>query len=209
MLPLPTDFFALLGINLVLCSTVGWLLCRGGVMPNGVRWVLAVLFLLLWLPVGPAHIPVVSYVRGMSSDLSVTLVLLAALGSRRRVLGLPGLAERERVPLFLGVAIAALLLYPTALGWGNFDAYRLGWGSPAMVLVLLALCVACWFVNLRLLPLLVAGAMLSWAVGLMESGNLWDYMLDPWLVATAFGQCLVSGIRRLLARVKPSAGRWV
>lgn len=204
MLPSPTDFFALLGINLVLCAMAGRLLCRGPLVSRWACWVLAVLFLLLWLPVGSAPLPVVAYIRGVSSDPSVTLVLLACLGLARRLLELPQLAERESMPVFLVVAVAALLLYPTALGWGDFDAYRLGWGSAVMWLVLLALCAVGWLLKLRLLPLLIAAAMLAWVAGLMESGNLWDYLMDPWLVATAFVQCLGAGIRRLFTRVRPS-----
>jgi hypothetical protein len=34
---------------------------------------------------------------------------------------------------------------------------------------------------LQVLPALVATALLAWSLGLLESGNLWDYLLDPWL----------------------------
>ncbi|MES2508695.1 MAG: hypothetical protein V4625_02135 [Pseudomonadota bacterium] len=204
MWPSPTDFFALLGINVALCAVAGWLLCRSPLPSLGVRWALAVLFLVLWLPVGSAHIPAVAYVRGVTSDLSVTLLVLACIGLARRLRGTTMAATTERLTVFFVVAVAALFLYPTALGWGSFDVYRLGWGSPVMLMVLLVLCVACWLKRLRLLPLLLACAVLAWAAGLMESGNLWDYLMDPWLAVTAFVQCFAALITGLMRRVKPS-----
>ncbi|MES2281423.1 MAG: hypothetical protein V4542_08415 [Pseudomonadota bacterium] len=201
-----TDLVAMLGINLVLCAACARLLCRGQVMQPWMRWLLAVIFIVLWLPVGPAHIPALAYVRGVSSDLSVTLVLLACLGLMRRLRGLPVVAGPESTSVFMVVALAALLLYPAALGWGDIDTYRPGFGSPTMLLALLVLCAGCWLRGLRLLPLFISAALLAWAAGLMESTNLWDYLLDPWLASSAFVHCLWAGITKLRHRAKPSPG---
>lgn len=204
-LPPLTDFFALLGINLVLCAAIARLLFRGALVRPWVKWSVAAVFVLLWLPAGSSHIPVVAYIRGVSSDLSVTLVVLACVGLWQRMCGVTLLAERERTAVFGVVALSAVLLYPTALGWGDFDVYRLGSGSPAMLAGLLVLCVAFWLLNFRLLPLLIAAAMLAWVAGLMESTNLWDYLMDPWLAVTAFVHCVRAGIMKLLNRAQPSS----
>lgn len=205
-LPPLTDLVALLGIDLVLCAASARLLCHGPVMPSWRRWVLAVIFTGLWLPVGPAHIPVLAYIRGVSSDLSVTLVLLSCVGLKRRLRSLPVPAGAERTSIWVVVAVAALLLYPAALGWGDLDTYRPGFGSAVMLLVLLVLCIACWFRGLSLLPLLISAAMLAWTAGLMESSNLWDYLLDPWLAATAWVHCVRTGIMKMFNRGKPPRG---
>jgi hypothetical protein len=205
-LPPLTDFFALLGINLVMCAAFARLLCRGSsIQPWGKRAIAAV-FLLLWFPVGEAYLPVVAYIRGVSSDLSVTLLVLACVGLCQRLFGVTAVASRDRTAGFCVVLLAAVLLYPTALGWGDFDAYRLGWGSLVMLVVLLLLCVAFWLLSFRLLPVLIAAAMLAWVAGLMESTNLWDYLMDPWLAAAAFVHCLRAGIIKLFNRGKPSPG---
>ncbi|MES2190330.1 MAG: hypothetical protein V4454_09415 [Pseudomonadota bacterium] len=201
-----TDLFALLGVNLVLCAVFARLLFPGAVVRPCMKWLVAAVFLLLWLPVGSAHIPVVAYIRGLSSDLSLTLVMLAGMGLWQRMRGVALLAAPERTAVFGVVVLAAVLLYPTALGWGDFDAYRLGWGSPAILAGLFVLCVAGWILNFRLLPLLIAVALLAWVAGLMESTNLWDYLMDPWLTATAFVHCLRAGIMKLFNRRKPSPG---
>ena len=180
-----TDFAALLGINLALCAGCLRLLCRGGHARAWTRWTTAFLFMLLWLPVGAAQLPVLAYVRGISSDPSITLLVLACLGLRQHLFGYPGLEQREYKALLAVLAVAALFLYPLALGWGDWDAYRPGWGSFGMLLALLVLSLLCWVQGLRLLPLAVALALLAWTAGLLESANLWDYLIDPWLAIAA------------------------
>jgi hypothetical protein len=117
-------------------------------------------------------------------------------------------SDRERNATNLVVAAGALLLYPFALGWGDWDSYRLGWGAPGMWSALLVLSIACWGMGLRLLPMLVAVGMLAWAARLLESTNLWDYLIDPWLAAGAIFQCLKITGRQLLARLRvaPASG---
>lgn len=207
MFPPLTDFFALLGINLVLCA--GCLHLPGaGPGLNGearpwAKWTSVVLFVLLWAPVGAAQLPIVAYVRGISSDLSITLVVLACLGLGRRLLGLRAIGQRERSALFVVVAVAALFFYPLALGWGDWDAYRLGWGAPGIWAALLILSLVCWLRGLRLLPMLVAMALLAWTAGLLESSNLWDYLMDPWLSIAALVYCARAVIRSFLKWVLP------
>ncbi|CDS50192.1 hypothetical protein [Polaromonas sp. CG9_12] len=195
LLPPLTDLVALLGIDLVLCA-VGLRLLSGR---NGVtwraKWAVIACFVLLWLPFGTAQLPLLAYVRGVSSDLSTTLVALACLDLGRRLSGCPAMAWREGMVLSVALAVAAVVLYPTALGWGDWDAYRSGWGAFAMLGILLMLSLACWIGGLRLLPALVGLALLAWVIGLMESVNLWDYLIDPWLAILAMIQCLNTGVR--------------
>jgi hypothetical protein len=190
MLPALTDFVALQGIDLVLCAGCLRLLSWRRGVTRWAKWVTAACFVLLWYPVGTAHLPILAYIRGISSDLSITLVALACLGLYRRLLVLRAIDPRERVVVNVAVAAAALFLYPLALGWGDWDAYRLGWGAPGMWAVLLALSLICWVKGLRLLPLLVALALLAWVAGVLESNNLWDYLIDPWLATAALFHCI-------------------
>ena len=209
-LPPLTDLLALLGIDLVLCAGCLRLLeGRDGVSPWA-KWGTALCFVVLWLPVGAARLPLLAYVRGISSDLSITLVALACVGLCRRLLALSPVARREKLALYGVISVAALFLYPTALGWGDWDSYRSGWGSWGQWAALLALSLFCWIKGLRLLPMLVALALLAWSAGLMESTNLWDYLLDPWLAGVALFHCLKSAAQPVLSRFRrsgPSARR--
>ena len=189
-MPRLTDTLALLGISVVLCAGLIGLLTAWRGADARVKWVkvfTAFCFVLLWIPLGAANIPVVAYVRGITVDLSITLVMLAVWRVSRFALNWCAIAKREQMAVMSAVAVAALFVYPLALGWGDWDAYRLGWGSWGMLLALLVLCAVCWVSGLQVLPALVVTALLAWSFGLLESNNLWDYLLDPWLSIYALG----------------------
>ena len=204
-IPPPTDLAALLGIDLVLCAAGVRLAAGRFDNAHWVGWAVLGCFVVFWLPVGVGGLPLLAYVRGISSDLSVSMVALACLVLGQRMFGMPALARRERLASCGVIVMAAALLYPTALGWGDWDAYRLGWGSFSMLGMLLALVLGCWLNGLRLLPALVGVALLAWVSGLMESTNLWDYLIDPWLVVGATIQCILAGNRALMARHRRGA----
>ncbi len=201
MLPQLTDFVAMVGINLVLCAGIlrllNWKL-PGRVWTN---WLTVACFIILWIPVGAAQLPIIAYIRGVSSDLSVTLVVLAAMDLILRVSGTREVADRERFAVRVAVAVAALFLYPLALGWGDWDAYRSGWTPVGMGVVLLVVSLLCWARGLQLLPALVGMAMLAWAAGILESSNLWDYLIDPWLATFALLSVLFKSVRLLFKAV--------
>ena len=200
MFPHLTDLVALLGLNLVLCAVLFRLLRAVSGINPWVKWMTAGCFVLLWMPVGAAHLPIVAYVRGVSSDLSLTLVALACLGLWQGISSRVLAGNLDKTPLFAVVLAAGVFLYPTALGWGDWDAYRLGWGSYSMLFGLLVLVIAFWCQGLRLLPLLVALALMGWVAGVMESGNLWDYLVDPWLVIVAFVEYPVKKFLKVVVR---------
>lgn len=202
-LPPLTDLVALLGIDLVLCAA-GLRLVSGRGLNTRRAGVVLACFVFFWLPLGGAGLPLLAYVRGISSDLSVTLVALACLVLGQRLFGLPAMARRDKIALSVVTVVAASLLYPTALGWGNWDAYRLGWGSYSLLGVLLAVMMFLLFNGLWLVPALAGLALMAWVGGLMESTNLWDYLIDPWLAVGATIQCITAGVRALTARNRRS-----
>jgi hypothetical protein len=205
MLPALTDFVALAGIALVACAAclqLPGLTSAGDGRANAKgRWLAGICLVVMCVPLGAPQLPVAAYVRGVTSDFSVSLVVLAVLGLAARLFGLKVFERREHQMLFYVVAAAALFLYPLALGWGDWDAYRMGWGSTAMWAGLLLVCVACWAAGLRLLPLLIGLALASWALGLMESTNLWDYLFDPWLAVVAIFKSLAASATQLRHRL--------
>ena len=185
-----TDAFALASMAVALCAAA-LRFGRSGRSTGSVNaWVKALvvlLFVLLLVPLPGVGMALAGYFRGIIGDLSTTLLALSAWSLCSRLFGIASIGERDRTALLSVVAAAAVLLYPTALGWGDWDAYRLGWGSWWFLSALLAVSgVAAW-IGLRVLPAMVALALLAWSAGLMESGNLWDYLLDPWLSAFAVG----------------------
>lgn len=207
-----TDFFALAGIDLVVCAV--WLCFLHRASAPGARasmrviGAVVVVFFVLWIPLGSsgsAKLPVLGYLRGFFSDFSTTSLVLASLAIGRRLTGAAPIARREHAGLFGAICVASLVLYPTALGWGNWDAYRLGWYSPLLGATLAAVALAGVVAGVRLVPLAVAAAVFTWAAGAMESGNLWDHLLDPWLALLALYQCGKLTWRVLSARPIPPA----
>ena len=202
-LPL-TDLVALLGIGLVLCATSLRLVAGHVGMARWTGWWVLASLVFLWFPVGQANLPLLAYVRGITSDFSVTLVALACLVLSQHLFKVPPLARGNKNGLNAVIIIAASLLYPTALGWGDWDAYRLGWGSFSLLGVLLALVVAFLFNGSWLVPSLIGLALLAWVAELMESTNLWDYLIDPWLAVGAMIQCTMAGTQALITRYRRS-----
>ena len=185
-----TDAFATSGVALVLCAGILRMTCALKTLASMRRYPRAALAgLLLLILLWPALFPIslAAYVRGISSDLSITLVVLSVWSLLGSLKVARPVHQRELAALMFAVATGALILYPAALGWGDWDAYRLGWSSWLLWAALLVVSAVCWFAGLVVLPSLMSLAMLAWAFNLMESNNLWDYLLDAWLSFYALG----------------------
>jgi hypothetical protein len=99
-------------------------------------------------------------------------------------------------------AAAALLLYPAALGAGPFDPYALGWNAPGVAAAAAAGGAALALAgNAFGTVLLAAGA--AWHLGLLESDNAWDYLVDPVYGAAAVVSLLWQGCGPLLPGRRP------
>jgi hypothetical protein len=201
MFPPLTDFLTLASIAVVFCAGCLFVPCTTSGAENRAtkkgRYLAGLCFLAMWIPLGSAVIPVAAYIRGFTSDFSVSMVVLAACSLCHRLFGLKTFEPREYRAVFFVACVAVLFLYPLALGWGDWDAYGPGWGSAGMWASLLIGCFVCWISGLRLLPLLIGLALLSWTAQLLESTNLWDYLVDPWLGCVALFYTVRAGARRL------------
>ena len=129
------------------------------------------------------------WLRGIIGDLSLTTLLLlgSALYARLNPAATPLWDARERASLLLFISVMALLLYPFALGWGPLDPYRSGFGSIGLILMLALLALWALRRGLALLSLTIALAVTGWSFNLLESTNLWDYLLDAPLALYALG----------------------
>lgn len=119
--------------------------------------------------------------RALWGDPSVTTLQLLALS----LAGRP--APIGRAPA-AALAIFGIAFYVLALGLGDLDPYRLGyagWPAAALVAVLAAAALLAWRRGQPLWLWLLAVNLAVFAAGLPESGNLWDALFDPLLVAAA------------------------
>jgi hypothetical protein len=172
-----TSFFGLLGCALLCLALIATAL-RLNRFPVRVRQAVAVIAVVaLFVPVG--DLSVLAYVRGVTGDLSAPTLALAASACASRIRGRSLFERRDRNALLALVAAAALILYPLALGWTPFDPYAPGYGSVALITVLLLVTLAAWRARLNLVVIVVLAAAAAYLAGVYESRNLWDYLIDP------------------------------
>ena len=130
-------------------------------------------------------------------DFSITTILLLGISTWHGVSAREALEHKDRAALFACTTAAGLFLYPLTLGAGTWDPYELGYRPLALLAVLIVLAVVGRLRGYRaaaFVPIII----LAWWAGLLESTNLWDYLLDPlvaiyglvWLVTALVGQAL-------------------
>lgn len=161
---------------------------------------LGIIFVLMLAPF--AGMPLAAYVRGMTGDLSITtLVLVWSALLRCRCDTAKG---HDRFVLSILISLAAAVLYPMALGVSTYDPYRLGYGEPQFIAVLMLLALAAWFWRRSLIAACIAFAVLAWAIGWYESSNLWDYLLDPFVSVYALAVLMNCSVKTIMQRSKSS-----
>jgi hypothetical protein len=185
--------FGYLGCMLLVGAFVAWWARR-----SRFRVVLALgSSALLLVPVG--ELLLVEYMRGVIGDLSiVTQMLLAAF-----VVGYAP-NRRQHGAIMAAALAAAAFLYPAALGLIQFDPYALGYASMPLVLVLAGLTLAAWYLRFEWLAACLLVAVAAKVAGVLESRNLWDYLVDPLLVFYAAYWFCRTGLERRVSAAAPS-----
>ena len=151
------------------------------------------MFVLTLIPFG--GMPVAAYIRGMTGDLSITTLVLLWSALLRPWCDCVQAQARHRSVLLVLIACTAPVFYPMALGATMFDPYRLGYGNPQFVAALLLLALLAWYLKSSLIALCIALATLAWTAGWYESGNLWDYLLDPFVSVYALTTFMGCGLK--------------
>jgi len=160
----------------------------------------AVYFVVALLPIG--GISVIGYVRVVTGDLSITTLALLINALLARMLADPPLDDPSRRLVLIAVALTALAFYPLALGLSPFDPYRLGYAPVVLGAALLGLSLWAWFAGYRAAAMFILVPVAAYDLQLLESTNLWDYLLDPWVSFYAWGWIVYSGIQRWRRRSK-------
>ena len=111
---------------------------------------------------------------GVPSITSIVLVLDLALGRAGR----PLLFVSERRILLFVVAVVALVLYPSSLGYAALDVYRFGFSAAAPLVVAALGIWAALRREIRLASLALV-ILVALDLHLLPSVNAFDYVLDP------------------------------
>jgi len=142
--------------------------------------------------------PLAAYVRGVIGDLSITSLVMLILTILRPLFGWSPSNTKAKLALQALIAVAAIGLYPLALGLGYFDPYRLGFGNLWFVSALLLVALVAYSRRLTVITLSIALAVFAWGIGWYESNNLWDYLLDPLVSIYAISAVIRHSVRALL-----------
>ncbi len=158
--------------------TLGWLLRGQRFCP---RWQCQCALALVSvggavLPLG--GLPVGGWFVAFVPGLSLPTLALLVDGIYRHAGGPGGLPSTQRTTIFIFAVLAGFALYPSAMGWGRFDVYTLGWNFSLLTIAVGTLTIWLIWRGHRFNLALVA-ALLAWQLGLLESQNLWDYLVDP------------------------------
>ena len=152
------------------------------------------LFIVSLLPLFQ-DLSVAEYFRGVLGDLSLTTQLLLYGALLGRLSGRPLYNCCERWSQLSLIAVVGALFYPFALGWTYFDPYGWGFGNYYMLATVAALALIVWWRCWYFSSLILSLALLGWSFDLLESRNLWDYLLDPAIFIYAVIGCLFKAMK--------------
>lgn len=132
------------------------------------------------------------WLRSVVGDPSVLGMVVYANILAHRLFKNSLLEISARTNLLLGVALVGIVFYPLALGVSAYDPYRMGYAPELMSVVLCFVSIFVWLKSNKGLAIILLLPLLAFNLHLLESTNLWDYLLDPILVIYAWTQLLLS-----------------
>ena len=167
----------------------------------------------LWIPaaivliVPIAGVSMAGHLRGLWGDPSIVTFLLLFLYTVRP----SSLPNRPRISTCVLVSLFVMLpLYlPLFLLNPNVpvDLYAIGW-HPKWILIAIAVIAFGSVMMRRMAPRwtnIIAIALIASSVDLMESDNLWDYLVDPGLLFTIAFLAIAGSITSVLGSTMPES----
>ena len=152
---------------------------------------------LLLVPAG--ELMLVEYLRAVIGDLSIVTQLLLAAFLVGYVAQQRLHDERQLCAVMVATLAGAAFLYPAALGLVRVDPYALGYDALPFAAALAALTVTAWYLRFEWLAACLLVAVSAWVAGVLESRNLWDYLIDPLLALYAVFWLSRMALRRFTA----------
>lgn len=147
--------------------------------------------LCIFLPV--FGLSIAQWLRSVLGDFSVLTLAIFINIIAQRMFNFDLLNPISRKRMLLGVVLVGLVFYPLALGVSAYDPYQLGYSPVLLPVFLVMISIIVWFKSRRDLAIILLLPLLAYNLKLLESDNLWDYLIDPVLMGYALVQCLLSG----------------
>jgi hypothetical protein len=152
-----------------------------------------------WLVFMPINdLPIAGYLRGLPGELSITTLILLFTTSMSALLDRNFYKPKSFFLLMLAVLTVGLFLYPFSLGVTYFDPYALGYSSKTFLAFFFAAALTAWYFNLYFLVMIIVLDVSAYLMGIYESNNIWDYLIDPVLTLFAFFWLIIWMIKRVM-----------
>ena len=172
----------LTGVSLLLTAVILKLLLIFKLPLQKARIAALLVFIAALIPVEGYSVSL--YLRGLFNNVSITTMCLLLLFLYR-----PEQSNMHSRTVFILTALAGILLYPFALGYSPVDPYAWGYlnqshglTAPLILTGVLALLTIYAFIKQNsLLLTCILTSIIAWQLNLLESRNIWDYLLDPLL----------------------------
>lgn len=132
------------------------------------------------------------WLTSFNANFSIPLTAILLSRAVESFFGITLLNDRARLTCWIFSLTAGAVLYPMALGLGRWDPYAAGWGFSWLFVLLFSLTVVLLVMKNHFAVVLMA-VILAYNLRLLESTNLWDYLVDPFLVVVsgiALGRCV-------------------
>jgi len=188
------------GISLLLCVPLLRLLIVFNLKKAFIYTLLLLFFLLTFFSIDGNSIN--QYFRGIFNDLSISTLILVIyyLFTYQN----PPVQTQTDSILRI-IALSGLFFYPLALGLGSIDPYAWGYfnnihayiTSLLFLLTLLSLLTYAFYKKDLMTLICLLGASLAFQQNLLESRNLWDYLLDPVIFIFALFSVIISMFRQI------------
>jgi hypothetical protein len=112
------------------------------------------------------------------------------------------LDDRALLSSWIFGMVSGLTLYPMAMGLSGFDPYILGWEFSWLFILLMTVTFLLLLFKNRFGVVLIA-CILAYDLSLLESINLWDYLIDPVFVFIS-AAALIGRLVRKICGVPPN-----
>jgi len=140
---------------------------------------------------------VAEYIRAFPGELSITTLILLSAACMSALLDREIYKPKGLLLLMLLVLTVGLFMYPFSLGFTYFDPYALGYSSKTFLAFFFAAALTAWYSNHYFLVVVIVLDVSAYLMGIYESRNIWDYLIDPFLTLFAFFWLIIWIIKRV------------
>lgn len=177
--------YAIVGPFLLLAAIV-LTLARARRRPLALRILMAALCLVVVL-LRVNGLALYGYFRGIVWEFSLTSLILLGCVVICQIFNRVVLPSADLSTILYAVAGAGAFFYISAFSLLPVDIYRVGYQPLILLVILLALSIGAWFSGRRVAALVPLIAVAAYDLHLLDSYNLWDYLIDPLVTIFAWG----------------------